>query len=149
MKSSNFSLCGLVNREKFLINNVVYFQPLILCSVRDDQEKVELSVRLVAELAPTDVMYLQIYNIMVRKCLEFMELEELGRHFYDRHQAIKIEAHRLELWPGYKTSMRNHEHDVLLGVEITHKVLRTDNCLHVMTRLRGGQNYRVSGVTFS
>ncbi|XP_035708527.1 piwi-like protein Siwi isoform X2 [Folsomia candida] len=116
--------------------------PLILCSVREDQEKVELSVRLVAELAPTDVMYLQIYNIMVRKCLEFMELEELGRHFYDRHQAIKIEAHRLELWPGYKTSMRNHEHDVLLGVEITHKVLRTDNCLHVMTRLRGGQNYR-------
>lgn len=103
----------------------------------------ELSIRLVAELAPTDVMYLQIYNIMVRKCLEFMELEELGRHFYDRHQAIKIEAHRLELWPGYKTSMRNHENDVLLGVEITHKVLRTDNCLHVMTRLRGGQDYRV------
>ncbi|XP_035708343.1 piwi-like protein Siwi [Folsomia candida] len=117
-------------------------EPLILSSLHVNGTMVELSVRLVASLDPTDVVYLQIYNIIVRKCLEFMELEELGRHFYDRHQAIKIEAHRLELWPGYKTSMRNHERGVLLGVEITHKVLRTDNCLHVMTRLRGEQNYQ-------
>lgn len=111
---------------------------MLLHSVREtDQEKIELTIRLVAELAPTDVMYLQFFNIIVRKCLEGMELEEMGRHFYDRHQAIRIEAHHLELWPGYKTSMRNHEHDILLGVEITHKVLRLDNCLQVMSNLRG------------
>lgn len=109
-----------------------------LVSVREvDKEKIELTIRLVAELAPTDVMYLQFFNIIVRKCLEGMELEEMGRHYYDRHQAVRIDAHHLELWPGYMTSMRNHEKDVLLGVEITHKVLRLDNCLQVMTNLRG------------
>lgn len=102
-----------------------------LYSKLENGETVEVNIRLVAELGPTDVMYLQIFNIIVRKCLENMQLEEMGRNFYDRHQAIRIEAHHLELWPGYKTSMRNHEHDILLGVEITHKVLRLDNCLHV------------------
>lgn len=121
-----------------------HLQPMTLCSTRrSDGAKFELIIRLVSELHPTDVMYLQIYNIMVRKCLDMMELEELGRHFYDRHKAIKIEAHRLELWPGYKTGMRHHEYDVLLGCEITHKVLRTDNCLHVMSQLRGRDNFRV------
>lgn len=111
---------------------------MALFSIREtDQEKIELTVRLVGELAPTDVMYLQFFNIIVRKCLESMELEEMGRHYYDRHQAIRIEAHHLELWPGYKTSMRNHEYNILLGVEITHKVLRLDNCLQVMSTLRG------------
>jgi aubergine-like protein len=111
---------------------------MTLCSAREtDNAMIEITIRLVAELAPTDVMYLQFYNIIVRKCLEAMDLEELGRNYYDRHQAIRIDAHRLELWPGYKTTMRNHENDVLLGVEVTHKVLRTDNCLNVMARLRG------------
>ncbi|OXA44828.1 Protein aubergine [Folsomia candida] len=110
--------------------------PLVVCSVRDsDKSKVEMTIHLVATLTPTDVMYLQVFNILMRKCLEFMELEELGRHFYDRHKAIVINAHRLELWPGYKTSIRNHEYDILLGVELTHKVIRRDTCLHVMDSL--------------
>jgi hypothetical protein len=120
---------------------------MVVCSIREaDQSKVELSIRLVAELAPTDVMYLQIYNIMIRKCLDGMGLEELGRHFYDYRQAIKIPAHRLELWPGYKTSMRNHERNVMLCVDTTHKVLRTDSCLDRMNAIRGearGGNERV------
>src|SRR5665811_76278 len=104
-----------------------------LTSIRDtDQKPIVIAVRLVAELAPTDPMYIQIYNIIIRKCLELMGLEEIGRHYFDRHKAINIAAHRLELWPGYKTSIRNHEHDILLGVEITHKVLRLDKCLQVI-----------------
>jgi len=117
-----------------------------LISVRDvEQEKqeIEITIRMVAQLGPTDIMYIQFFNIIIRKCLTAMQLEELGRHFYDRHEAIRLEAHRLELWPGFKTTMRHHEHDVLLGVEITHKVLRTDSCLNVMNHFRGGPNPEV------
>ncbi|XP_035713881.1 piwi-like protein Siwi isoform X2 [Folsomia candida] len=118
------------------VSNRISPDPLVVCSVRDsDKSKVEMTIHLVATLTPTDVMYLQVFNILMRKCLEFMELEELGRHFYDRHKAIVINAHRLELWPGYKTSIRNHEYDILLGVELTHKVIRRDTCLHVMDSL--------------
>ncbi len=154
-----YSLCTffmhtLYSQFIYILQNIIkiptylcLFQPMVVCSIREaDQSQVELSIRLVAELAPTDVMYLQIYNIMIRKCLDGMGLEELGRHFYDYRQAIKIPAHRLELWPGYKTSMRNHERNVMLCVDTTHKVLRTDSCLDRMNAIRGearGGNERV------
>lgn len=124
-----------------IMRNIFLLQPMTLCSLREtDQQKIDLIIRLVAELAPTDVMYLQFFNILVRKCLESMKLEEVGRHFYDSTQAIIINAHHLELWPGFKTSMRNHEHNILLGVELTHKVLRIDNCQQVIRNLQ--QQYR-------
>ncbi|CAL8126172.1 unnamed protein product [Orchesella dallaii] len=119
--------------------------PMTLVSTRtheNDQslEQFELNIRLVGDLAPTDGMYLQLFNILVRQCLETMNLEEMGRHFYDRHKAIRIEGLRLELWPGYKTSMRNHENSILLGVELTNKVLRLDNCLQIMNMAGGRDN---------
>ncbi|CAL8115744.1 unnamed protein product [Orchesella dallaii] len=121
--------------------NRLHPDPMTLYSLQpNSEEKIELTVRMVAELAPTDGMYLQLFNILVRKCLEGMSLEEMGRHFYDRHQAIRLDAHRLELWPGYITTMRNHENSILLGVEITHKVLRLDSCLQVMNEIRRRSN---------
>ena len=34
--------------------------------------------------------------------------------------------HKLEIWPGYVTSIRQHEDQILLCCEVTCKVLRTD-----------------------
>lgn len=38
----------------------------------------------------------------------------------------------MELWPGYQTSIRQHERDVLLCAEITHKVMRTQTLYQIM-----------------
>lgn len=46
---------------------------------------------------------------------------------------IPIDQFRIELWPGYTTSIRQHERDILLGVEIIHKVMRTENIYQIMT----------------
>lgn len=40
----------------------------------------------------------------------------------------------MELWPGYETSIRQHEKDILLGTEITHKVMRTETIYDIMRR---------------
>lgn len=47
---------------------------------------------------------------------------------------IPIPEFNLELWPGYITSIRQHEHDILLCAEINFKVLRTDNVYQLMSR---------------
>lgn len=49
---------------------------------------------------------------------------------------MEIPEYRFELWPGYQTSIRQHEHDVLMGVEITHKVMRQENLLDILGRVR-------------
>jgi aubergine-like protein len=78
---------------------------------------------------PTDPVYLQFYNIMLRKCMSLLSLEELGRNYYDRHKKISIPEGKMELWPGYATAIRHHEHGLFLCAEITHKVLRTSSVM--------------------
>jgi len=108
----------------------------------DGRTHVQINIRLVGQVDQTDYMTLQFYNIVVRKCLESLKLEEMGRHFFDKSAAIVLPELRLELWPGYITSIRNHEKDVLLCVEPIHKVLRMDSVLKVIKdrQLSGPRN---------
>jgi aubergine-like protein len=102
-----------------------------------DRRIVEITIRLVGQVAQVDSMTLHFYNIVVRKCLESLKLEEMGRHFFDRMAAVKLPNLRLELWPGFVTSMRHHENEVLLCVEPIHKVLRTDSVLTIILHHQG------------
>lgn len=47
-----------------------------------------------------------------------------------------IPEYRLELWPGYSTSIRQHEEDILVCAEITHKVMRMETIYQIMDRVR-------------
>ena len=83
------------------------------------------------QVDPGDVVCIQFYNIIMRSCLQTLGFEQLGRHFYDAGAAI-YPGHRLTLWPGYITTLRQHEEKLLLCVEVTHKVLRQDSCLDII-----------------
>lgn len=48
-----------------------------------------------------------------------------------------MREHNLELWPGYITSIRQHEHDILLCSEISYKVLRTETVYDLFRNARG------------
>ena len=55
-------------------------------------------------------------------------------------------AHKLELWPGYVTSIRQHETNILMCCEINHKIMRQDTALELLTAcVHGdGKMYKVS-----
>ena len=42
----------------------------------------------------------------------------------------------ITVWPGYMTSIRQYEKDILLNVETTHKFLRDENMLDIISRKR-------------
>ena len=44
---------------------------------------------------------------------------------------------RLELWPGYTTSIMPYETDVLLSADVSHKVLRQTTVLEYLYDLYG------------
>jgi len=49
-----------------------------------------------------------------------------GCYYYDPSERIAMDCHKLQLWPGYVTSIRQHENEILLRVELTHKVMWQD-----------------------
>ena len=65
--------------------------------------------------------------------------------FLDPKAAIILKQHKLEVWPGYVTSIRQHEEKILLCCEISHKILRKDTVLQqigeVHQKTRGGPSF--------
>lgn len=51
----------------------------------------------------------------------------------------------MELWPGYLTSIRQHENDILMCAEITHKVMRQQTVLDILNDCfrKNNDNYKV------
>ena len=56
--------------------------------------------------------------------MEKLQLEEIRRNYFDPKAAVTLAAHKLEIWPGYVTSIRQHEEQILLCCEVSCKVLR-------------------------
>lgn len=59
---------------------------------------------------------------------------------------VVLPEFKLELWPGYVTSIRQHECDILMCAEITNKVMRLDTLLDILNACyeENNQQYRVS-----
>jgi len=63
---------------------VILLQPLELISIRNEDEmRIRITVRLVGDLAQGDAHYIQFFNILMRKCLGHLELQLVGRNFFD------------------------------------------------------------------
>lgn len=49
---------------------------------------------------------------------------------------VKMEKLRVELWPGYITSIRQHEHDILVCCEVSHKIMRLETIYTIMCQCK-------------
>ncbi|KAI6656672.1 piwi B [Oopsacas minuta] len=72
---------------------------------------------------------LQLFNVIFRRVMRQLQLRQVGRHYYDPIHPINIPQHKLELWPGYITSIHAYEDQLLLMLDVSHKLLRTDSAL--------------------
>ena len=67
------------------------FQPMNFMSIRDqDQQTVKITISNVGELKRGDHQYIQFFNIIMRKCLEFLQLQLVGRNYFDPHNRVFI-----------------------------------------------------------
>ncbi|CAG9764076.1 unnamed protein product [Ceutorhynchus assimilis] len=90
------------------------------------QQNIKVEIRLVGEVHWGDYHYLQLFNIIIRKCFNYMNFQLLGRNYFDPNLKVSIRDHNLELWPGFLTSMKQYEQNIMLNVDLSFKVLRTD-----------------------
>jgi len=95
-----------------------------------------VTIKFVRTCDTTEPIAFQLFNMLIKKCQGLLKLSLMGRHFYDGDQAIKIDNHKLEMWPGFVTSMRQQETEVLLNVDLSFKILRQDNVLSLMRDIR-------------
>ncbi|KAM6155722.1 piwi-like protein 3 [Rhynchocyon petersi] len=99
-------------------------------------ENVKITITLTCELPPTSPTCLQFYNIIFRRLLKIMNLQQIGRNYYNPKDPIDIPKHRLVIWPGFTTSILQYEKNIMLCTDVSHKVLRSETVLDFMLNLR-------------
>ncbi|XP_046741985.1 piwi-like protein Siwi [Diprion similis] len=100
---------------------------------QSDDAQIRIEIKEVGDLVRGDQHYIQFFNIIMRKCLDHLKLQLVGRDYYDAAAKIEIRDFQLELWPGYITSIRQHERDILMCSEISHKVMRQQTIYDILT----------------
>lgn len=124
----------------------------------DGEEPVMLVIKFTGDLSPTNPDYLKILNLIMRRCMATLKLKLVGRNYYDAEAKviyylillkicsfewligiwllqIEIPQHRIQLWPGYLTSIRQHESDVLMCIEINTKLMRQETVYDILQRI--------------
>ncbi|KAJ8408576.1 hypothetical protein AAFF_G00252110, partial [Aldrovandia affinis] len=99
-------------------------------------ENVRITVTLTNELPPNSPVCLQFYNIIFRRVLRILNMQQIGRHYYSPDNPLNIPQHRLVIWPGFSTTILNYESGIMLCMDVSHKVLRNETVLEFMRGLR-------------
>nr|QOW64977.1 hypothetical protein [Lymnaea stagnalis] len=75
-----------------------------------------------------------LYNVVFRRIMNILEMCQVGRYYYNPHTPASVPQHKLEVWPGYITAIREHEGGLLLLLDASHRVLRTETVYDIMEK---------------
>ncbi|SPP81698.1 protein aubergine [Drosophila guanche] len=106
-------------------------------------ENITIKIKHVGSVEAADNQQFQVLNLILRRAMEGLKLQLVSRNYFDPMAKIKLDNYRMELWPGYLTSIRQHESDILLCAEIAHKVMRTDTLYNILSEaIRDNDDYQ-------
>ncbi|XP_037960636.1 protein aubergine-like [Teleopsis dalmanni] len=108
---------------------------LYLTSEYRDGKKVLIKIKHVGIVDANEAQLFQVLNLILRQSMGGLDLQQIARHFFDPYAKISMDPYHIEIWPGYITSIRQHERDILLCAEITHKVMRNDTLYTILRQL--------------
>lgn len=55
----------------------------LLSTRKSDETHIKIDIRIVGSVAQGDPHYLQFFNIIMRKCMDYLKLQLVGRNFFD------------------------------------------------------------------
>lgn len=93
-----------------------------------------INIKYVGVISSVEPRFLQVLNLILRRSMKGLKLELVGRNLFDPNSRVALREFALELWPGYETSIRQHEADIMVCAEITHKVMRTETVYDILRR---------------
>jgi len=123
-----------------MFDGMVLFLPIklekdvteVMTKRASDEENIRISIRFTNDVPPTSPICMQLYNITFKKILTHIGMQLIGRNYYNPKLMVKIPQHKLEIWPGYVTSILQFENSPMLIVDISHKILSMATVLDLM-----------------
>lgn len=106
--------------------------PMEIFHMGKDSRKILIKIRHTNVVDKSDGQFCQILNLFLRTALEVLKLQLVGRHYFDPNTKITVNELRLDVWPGFVTSIRQHEEDLLMCVDSISKIMRNETVYEIM-----------------
>lgn len=68
--------------------------------------------------------------------LKNLKLREIGRKMFNPFNAHPLPRHKIEIWPGFSSSLNINDGGIMLNVDVSHRVLRVDTALETIESIR-------------
>eukprot|EP00731_Ephydatia_muelleri_P025692 Em0017g775a len=109
-------------------------QRLDLMSTRQtDGASFKVTISLVGTAQNKDAV--QLMNVIFKRILRSLKLQRIGRDYYDANSPLEVPQHKMQLWPGYVTAINRYEGGLMLVLDVSHRVMKTDTALDFLYEL--------------
>jgi aubergine-like protein len=78
---------------------------------------------------------MRMYNTQMRRNLQLLKWNLIGRHYFHPDIKHKIPEHRLEVLQGLLTAINQHDDGILMVCDTVHKVIRSDSCYDTLQEM--------------
>lgn len=144
----------------FLTKELQMIDGKVVFEAKSKQEDVyNVEIKFASTIPVGSNMSRQVHNLVLRRAMQSLDMQLVQRNYFDagakvcsvcwREQLQYCKSHQpfcsqisvrnqfnVELWPGYTTSIRQHETDILICSDVTHKVMRTETIYDLMKKIR-------------
>ncbi|RUS89237.1 hypothetical protein EGW08_002980 [Elysia chlorotica] len=141
------NLADAIGETKLFDGGILYLarklpdDPAIFYAKRAyDGEQVQITFNFTCEVQSTSPQFLQISNILFKRVQGALKMKLIRDHYFNMGLSVQVSKHRLEVVPGFTTSIAKYEGGNLLGVDIIHKILRMDTVLDSLYDLYNSMN---------
>ncbi|OWF41593.1 piwi-like protein 1 [Mizuhopecten yessoensis] len=107
----------------------------VFSQTRRDNENIRITIKLTNTFHSTSPQCLHLYNVIFKRILNLIEMQQIGRNYYNMDLAVDITQHKLRVVPGFITSILQYENKAMLCADISHKIMRIDTVLDMMYAL--------------
>eukprot|EP01080_Neovahlkampfia_damariscottae_P008147 gene8147-12608_t len=98
------------------------------------QIKVQYSCLISSDTISVEVKHL--FNIMYRRALTKLKLQQIGRHHFDLQQAYNVDKHNLIIAPGLLETIYITDHGIFFNANVIYRSLRTDTLLDLLNEYK-------------
>eukprot|EP00102_Acyrthosiphon_pisum_P020704 XP_016657914.1 PREDICTED: protein piwi-like [Acyrthosiphon pisum] len=115
---------GLLSAHEDLLGAYIFDGTLLFSSKKYKPDTLELTSK-----QKGDYEFIQVLNSLLRRSLVNLNLTLVGRKFCDAEAKISIPKYKLQLWPGFETSIGNYAGGLFLKSGIHTKCIREETVL--------------------
>ncbi|KAK8398346.1 hypothetical protein O3P69_003910 [Scylla paramamosain] len=108
---------------------------IVLFETTNQQTNEKITLKIIYKKKVKMDECVQFYNVLFNRIMRKLKMSKIGNNYYSPGGSVLVPQHKLEIWPGYVTSVSHREDGLMICVDVSHRVLRTETCYEVMGAL--------------